>query len=133
MANDRQEELERLEKALLAQETETLPFSQALTDTPAQEDAQTQADDILEDPQLRKILTEPAFEDMDEIKDPREPLVYCNYSNDYGRDLEEFTDNAELPVKEKKDDKLSVGLMFTASGLCLGLIGVMIFWLARYL
>ena len=34
---------------------------------------------------------------------------------------------------EKKEDKLLIGLMITASCLCLGIIGVLIYWLVAYL
>ncbi len=109
MKDDTREELERIEKELLAEESEL--------------------DGILEDDIIREVLAEPAFEDMDEIKDPEEPLVYCNYSNDYGRETEE-------PAPEKQeaaDDKVNIGLMIASSVLALGIIGVMIYWLAKFL
>ena len=68
MRDDTKQELERLERELLAQEPE---------------------EDVLDDAVIRELMeeTEPAFEDPDFIHTPREPMVYCNYSNDYGRDL----------------------------------------------
>ena len=112
MKDDTREELERIEKELLAQEP--------------------QEEDILDDELIREVLAEPAFEDMDEIKDPEEPLVYCNYSNDYGRDLEK---NDTLDTKENlsKSDKVDIGLMIAASALALGIIIVMIYWLTNFL
>ena len=112
MKDDTREELERIEKELLAQEPRD--------------------EDILDDELIREVLAEPAFEDMDEIKDPEEPLVYCNFSNDYGRDLEK---NATNETKEKlsKSDKVDIGLMIAASALALGIIIVMIYWLTNFL
>lgn len=116
MKDDTREELERIEKELLAEESredETL-------------------EDILDNDLIKEVLAEPAFEDPDMIHEPEEPLIYCNYSNDYGRDLQEFAENGG-ELANKKDDKLMIGLMITASCLCLGIIGVLIFWLHAYL
>ncbi len=113
MKDDAREELERIEKELLAQES--------------------QEEDILDDELIREVLAEPAFEDMDEIKDPEEPLVYCNYSNDYGRDLEEPAEEAHKKATLSKSDKVDIGLMIAASALALGIIIVMIYWLVNYL
>ncbi len=113
MRSDREQELERLEKELLAQERE---------------------EDILEDPVILEVLQEagPAFEDPDVIHTPKEPMVYCNYSNDYGRDLKNFAESGGQEEK-KTEDKLVTGLMIAASCLCLGIIGVLIYWLVAYL
>lgn len=112
MKDDTRAELERIEKELLAQEPEM--------------------DDILDDALIREVLAEPAFEDMDEIKDPDGPLIYCNYSNDYGRDLELPAQSSENK-KANKNDKVEIGLMITASLLALGIICVMIYWLTHFL
>lgn len=111
MKDDAREELERIEKELLAQESRD--------------------EDILVDELIREVMAEPAFEDMDEIKDPKEPLVYCNYSNDYGRGLEEPADNS-TKSNLSKADKVDIGLMLAASALALGIIAVMIYWLAKF-
>ena len=113
MRDDTKQELERLERELLAQELE---------------------EDILDDVGMPELIqeTEPAFEDPDFIHFPMEPMIYCNYSNDYGRDLKQFAESVGQEP-EKKEDKLLVGLMITASGLCLGIIGVLIYWLVAYL
>jgi len=117
MKDDTREELERIEKELLAQEAEQ----------------PEQTGDVLEEALemefLREDLAEPAFEDMDEIRDPEEPLVYCNYSNDYGRDLQEPEDSQPQMTK---DDKVTMGLMIAASALALGIIIVMIYWLVKF-
>ena len=112
MKDETREELERIEKELLAQET--------------------QEEDILDDELIRDVLAEPAFEDMDEIKDPDEPMVYCNYSNGYGRGLEKNTE-PETKAKMSKSDKVDMGLMIASSVLALGIIILMIYWLVNYL
>ena len=113
MRDDTKQELERLERELLAQEPE---------------------EDVLDDAVIRELMeeTEPAFEDPDFIHTQRKKMVYCNYSNDYGRDLKQFAESGGQEP-EKKEDKLLIGLMIAASGLCLGIIGVLIYWLVAYL
>ena len=118
MRDDTKRELERLERELLARE-----------------EAEQTEDDLLDD--IKSMLgddeaPEPAFDDPQTIHDPKEPLVYCNYSNDYGRDLQEFADNGEVP-EEKKTDKVTLGLLITACCLTAGIIGVLIYWLVAYL
>ena len=115
MDKDTREELQRLEEELLEQECEEIT-----------------EEELLED--IKKTLTEtavPAFENPDEIKDPEEPLVYCNYSNDYCGQLQEFADNGgeEKSEAPRVNNKLTVGLLITASALCLGIIGILIYWL----
>ncbi len=117
MKDDTRAELERIEKELLAQDPEMDFFLEGMS--------------IPEDKNLLSELSEPAFENMDEIKDPEEPLVYCNYSNDYGRDLETEEDGEQQTMS--KDDKINVGLMIGASALALGIIAVMIYWLVKFL
>jgi hypothetical protein len=113
---DTQEELERLEKALLNDETTVI---------------ETPPEDLLDPEFLKGVFTEPAFEDPDVIKDPEEPLVYRNFSNAYGT---EPTEKPEAPAAgSAKDDRITMGLMITASCLCLGIIGVMVYWLTTFL
>ena len=121
MRDDAREELERIERELLAEEPQedTLP-----------------EDDILADELIREVMAEhsgPAFEDPDVIHEPEEPMVYCNYSNDYGKDLQEFAENGGETDKKKKDDKIQMGLMIAASCLSLGIIGVLIYWIEAFL
>ena len=119
---DTRKELERLEQELLADEELTL------TDN--------ELDELfLEDDLLREILAEdaePAFDDPDKIREPAEPMVYCNYSNDSGKDLQEFADGGADAAAKKKNDKIIMGLMITASVLCLGIVGIMIYWLEAF-
>ena len=118
MRDDTKRELERLEQELLARES-----------------AEQTEDDLLDD--IKSMLgddvaPEPAFDDPQTIHDPKGPMVYCNYSNDYGRDLQECADNGEVP-EEKKTDKVTLGLLITACCLTAGIIGILIYWLVAYL
>ena len=117
MREDTKRELERLERELQAREEKE------------SEDA------LLDD--IKSMLDEPeetvapAFDDPQTIHEPDTPMVYCNYSNDYGRELETFADTGEAP--KKKTDKVSLGLMITACLLTLGIVGVLVYWLVALL
>lgn len=123
MKDDRSEELERLEKELLA--------AMEARDEEQEFEITDDETDILADELIREVMAEPAFEDPDRIHEPEEPLVYCNYSNDYGRDRAESEENSK--TKKEKTDKVDMALMITASALCLGIIGVLAYWLVMYL
>ena len=58
-------------------------------------------------------------------------MVYCNYSNDYGKDLLQKEAGEEAPKKET--DKVVLGLMIAVCGLCLGIIGILTYWLNAFL
>ena len=118
---DTQEELDRLEQELLKDQQIDPEF----------------LSELLEDPEE---TPEPAFDDPDTIYDPEEPMVYCNYSNDYGGDA--GAENQEKPApdgqavsKEKvtKDNHIIMGLMIAVSALCAGIIGVLIYWMVVFL
>lgn len=119
---DTRKELERLEQELLADEEMTL--------------TEKELDELfLDDDLLREVMEEdaaPAFEDPDKIHEPAEPMVYYNYSNDYGKDLQEAADAGAEETAKKKNDKLIMGLMITASALCLGIVGILIYWLEAF-
>ncbi len=138
MQKDTQQELERLERELLEAdgaplELEDLDFSDLdLPESVAADDEFDQ--EFLAE--IRSILNndgpvEPAFDDPQTIHEPEEPLVYCNYSNDYGRDLQAFADDPE--TEAPKTDRFTVGLMITACVLTLGIIGVLLYWLVAFL
>ena len=114
---DTQEELDRLEQELIAEETQ-------------------QPEDIdLDEELLTEVIEEfsqPAFEDPDKIREPAEGVVYSNYANDYGEDLQRLADTGETEPK-KKNDKVIIGLMITASVLCLGIIAILLYWLNAFL
>ena len=84
---------------------------------------------------LARILAEsddgmgdaPAFEDPDKPDIAEEPVAYCNYSNDYGNDTVQQEQPA--PKEDKSEDKWLISLMSIASVLCLGIIGVLIYWM----
>ena len=114
MRDDTKRELERLERKL------------------QQQDEQMQSDEeLLED--LKGILgeeepvVEPAFDDPQTIHTPKEPMVYTNFANGYGRKPAEET--PEEAPKKRKPEKLTLGLLITACLLTLGIIGVLLYWL----
>ena len=109
--DERLEELERIQKELLAED----------------ETAELSVDDILADAELNALLSdrnEPAFDDPEEIREPAGEMPYNNFANDYGKEELDLA-----AAREKKDEKLVIGLMITSCVLCLGIIGVLIFWL----
>ena len=109
--NDTMKELERIQEELLEEE----------------EVESLSVDDILSDEKLNALLygqPTPAFEDPNLIHTPENGMVYHNFANDYGND------EAEAQKAQEEDDKVLIGLMLAACGLCLGIIGVLGYWLA---
>ena len=119
MANDRDQELERLEKELLADITKD--------------------DDLLADIPIELLDTIPADWDESQIFSDEE-LLNLNF--------EEPEITPEPPVEEKavpmrqakrtkkskkREDRWLVTLMAIASFLCLGIIAVLIYWLEVFL
>lgn len=107
---NKNEELERIERGLLEEETQDL------------------------DKLMKEFLEEPmpAFDDPDKTEIADEPVVYCNFSNDYGKDVQEEPEaEDEALKKKKKDDKTIITLLALAAGLSLGIIGVLIYWLVK--
>ena len=70
-------------------------------------------------------LDGPAFDDPEHIYDPEQPMVYHNYSNDYGRDLEK-------EAQEAKDRKTVFRLQIAACALSVGIVGVLIYCLVAF-
>ena len=140
MNEDTKKALERLERELLEQETAVLPeelFSEEIPEDPA-DPLLTQETTVLPDDELLADILNffadeesPAFEDPSVIHEPEEPMTYRNFSNGYGQEEEPAVD--EAAEKKKRDDKINMGLMITASALCLGIVGVLIYWLVNYL
>lgn len=164
---DTKKELERLQKALLADETmvikgldedltEDLPedltegMDNAMTaqlleefaqEEPVQEAQPEEALLEVDDAMLEELMAEvssPAFDDPDAMPVSDETMVFCNYSNDYGKELAEYGENEAVEEQvdqetKKRDDKIVIGLMITASALCLGIIGVLAYWLVTFL
>ena len=108
---DTNEELKRIEDELLAEEPQ---------------DIDKLMKEFLEEP-------EPAFDDPDKTEIPDEPVVYCNYSNDYGKDQKPEEDADAALAKKKKDDNIIITLLAVAAGLSVGIIGVLVYWLVKYL
>ncbi len=106
---DTNDELKRIEDELLAEEPQ---------------DIDKLMKEFLEEP-------EPAFDDPDKTEISGEPVAYCNYSNDYGKDKKQDEDAAQ--AKKKKDDNTIITLLAVAAGLSVGIIGVLVYWLVKYL
>lgn len=134
MNDDMKRVLEEMEKDLLEDDLlEDMP--QKLTqDVTSEEEIDAILADFLaesdEDTQAADGEAAPAFEDPDKPHFSDEPVVYCNYSNDYGNDGEEMKKKAKASAKE---DKWQIALMGVACGLCVAIIGVMIYWLETFL
>lgn len=99
-------ELERIQNELLAEELSL--------------------DELLADEELNELLAEPAYEpgpafdDPDRIHEPKEPLIYRNYATQ---------EQQAAATIRKKNDHTVIGLLITACCLCLGIIGLLGYWL----
>ena len=129
MKDDTREELERIEKELLDAEPveDTMVIRMPLEETAAPEES---LEDLLNDTMVQDILSQPGFEDAEQVRDAQEPEIFCNFSNGYGRDLEQTEDPES---KKARSDRIDIGLMIASSALCLGIIGIMIYWCVRFL
>lgn len=83
---------------------------------------------VLDEELVRQVLSSTAFEDMQSIGEADDPMIYRNFSNGYGKNVKKL--NAF--TKMSKEDRVRTVLMFIASGLCLGIIALMIYWLVRF-
>ena len=119
---DRNEELERIERELLAEEPKDLDqlMKEFLEEPVAEEEDTIQ---ISQEPT-------PAFDDPDKTEISDDPVVYCNFSNDYGKDLQAEQEKALR--KKKKDDNTIITLLAIAAGLSVGIISVLVYWLVKY-
>ena len=121
------EELERIQKELL-EEDEIMKelLAQAEPEEPAEEEISL--DELLKDEELTDLLrvgAEPAFDDPAKIRQPQEPMVYQNFANDYGA-----KDMAAAARIQEKDQRTVMILMIVASTLCLGIIGILGYWMS---
>lgn len=166
---DTKKELERLQKALLADETmigedltEDLPddltegmddaaaaqlieeLSQEAEETTAEAPAETEETMehtlVVDDAMLEELMAEvngPAFDDSEATAASDETMVFHNFSNDYGKDLAEYGEaepESEADEETKKrNDKIVIGLMIAACALCVGILGLLIYWLVTFL
>lgn len=136
MKDDTREELERIEKELLDAEPveDTMVIHMPLEETaaPAEELPEESLADLLNDTMVQDILSQPGFEDAEQVRDAQEPEIFCNFSNGYGRDLKQ-TEEVDPESAKAKSDRIDIGLMIASSALCLGIIGAMIYWCVRFL
>ena len=132
MKDDTREELERIEKELLSAEPveDTMVIHMPLEEAAAPEEESLE--DLLNDTMVQDILSRPGFEDAEQVRDAQEPEIFCNFSNGYGRDLEK-TEQEDPESAKAKSDRVDIGLMIASSALCLGIIGIMIYWCVRFL
>ena len=168
---DTKKELERLQKALLADETmvgedltKDLPddlvegmddaatahlleeLSQEMEEAPQEPESQeapsvTDETLLVDDAMLDALLAEvnsPDFDDPDAMGVSDETMVFHNFSNDYGKGLDGYgePEPEEEQVDEeakKRNDKIVIGLMIAACALCLGILGLLIYWLVAIL
>ena len=138
MTEDTKKILEEIERELLLAQ-DPMEEDELLADLPEillEEDKQQQVDAALE-----RILSESnaegaAFGDPDMTSVPQEPVNVYNYYNDYGREIPEEAEDTKVKksaAKKKKEDLTLIILMAVASFLCLGIIGVLIYWIETFL
>lgn len=150
MADDREQELKRLEQELLADEVidnddllSDLPIE--LFDAPSQvgdeeaerndavaEEAEMSVDDIIDD-----FLAEETDLSVDDIIN--ETLNETELPSELDTHDGEFMDNSKkkstkkTKADQKREDRWLITLMAIASFLCVGIIGVLIYWLEAFL
>lgn len=89
-----------------------------------------------EDKDLSDILADDVLKDLDEIleqeaaeKAANQPAAPEHIEDE--EDYDDYEDEEDYP--DEKKDGLTIGLLITASALCVGIIGVMIYWLENFL
>ena len=140
MADDREQELKRLEQELLT--NEVIDDDDLLSDLPIElfdtrpltwtEDEELPADDIIDD-----ILAEEIELSVDDIinealKEAELPFVEDTYD---GEPMNNSKKKAPKKTKadQKREDRWLIALMAVASFLCLGIIGILVYWLEVFL
>lgn len=117
MFKDRNEELQRLEQALLEDETKVIPVQEILAED----------EDLLSDEALNELL--------DDVAPGKDSVPYQNFSNDYGHiynadttdeDLDEY---CEAVLEEPAPSY--TGLIVLACGLALCILCLIIFLLLQ--
>ena len=162
---DTNKELERLEKALLEDETlvglpigdedltEDLPegllsvdteilaeeFEKAMAEEQTPEKMPEVSEPVIDDELLDQLIAEVESEDFapEEPAVSDETMVFHNFPSQLDKNVIEYgeaepAEDEDLETK-KRDDKILVGLMITASVLCLGILGVLGYWLIAFL
>ena len=119
MFKDRNEELQRLEQALLEDEEEEVSLAEAT----GEED--------------EDLLTEEALDELlEDVSPGKNSVPYQNFSNDYGHIYN--SDIADTDLDEYCEEVLEepapsyTGLVILACLLALGILGMVIFMLLRY-
>ena len=118
MFKDRNEELQRLEQALLDDETIVIPLKEILAED----------EDLLSDETLDALL--------EDIAPGKNSVPYQNYSNDYGQIYN--SDVTDTNIEEYSEEVLTeskssyTGLLILACGLAFGILCVIIYLLIRY-
>lgn len=118
MFKDRNEELQRLEQALLEDETKVIPVKEILAED----------EDLLTDETLDALL--------EDIAPGKNSVPYQNYSNDYGQIYN--SDVTDTNIEEYSEEILTeskssyTGLLILACGLAFGILCVIIYLLIRY-
>ena len=117
MDKETQAELDRLEREIWNEDID-------LTDI--------MADDVLKD--LDALLAQETKEQADQQPEVKEaaPAKPEQKNMEVYDDFEDEDEDADLSEEENKDG-LTIGLLITASTLCVGIIGVMIYWLENFL
>ena len=115
-------------------ELETLPFATAPLKIITGET------EFVDDAMLDALLAEvnsPDFDDPNAMGISDETMVFHNFSNGYGEDLDGYgePEQDEEPDEETKvrDNKIVIGLMIAACALCLGILGLLVYWLVALL
>ena len=135
MTEDTKKILDEIERELLLAQ-DPIEEDELLADLPdvlLEEDKQQQVDAALE-----RILSESqpegaAFEDPDLTHVSGDPVNVYNYYNDYGWDDPEEIQEEPAEEEKKQQDNMLIVLMAVASTLCLGIIGVLIYWIVTFL
>lgn len=133
MTDDRDAELERLEKELLA---ESDSEDDLLADLPIQ---LLESDSIFREPNeilpQEEITVPPevnaAQEEVFSPEEPEEvtpPAESWNYEGKFMRK----SNKKSTKSHQKREDKWLIGLMIAASFLCVGILGVMIYWMEAF-
>ena len=70
---------------------------------------------------------QPAFDNPETIHAPEKPMVYHNFANNYGKTE---VPKAAAPTGISPRDRIQIGVMIALCGLCLGIAGVLGYFLA---
>ncbi len=127
----------QLLEELLPEEPQKVTGEIPAEELPAEEHPELQVDDATLEELLAEVA-DPNFADPDAEAVTDETMVFANFSNDYGKDLAEYTENgvdleAQDGEAKKRDDKIVIGLLIAACVLCVGILGVLGYWLAKFL